>query len=211
MRKKTAARREALLTPALEVFREVGYDAASMSIIAARVGGSKATLYSYFSSKEELLLAAMHYSAQALGQNIMAFIGTTGDLKRQLERFAQSLLAVLNDENTLRLIRVAISASGQSQQISKRFFDLGTEVVWQKMSDFMAQQIAAGKLRDEDPHVLAIHLRSLCEMDLMCHLMRAQKLSTQKQIAEKASLIIELFLRCHGVDSNRTKTEITAL
>lgn len=210
MRIKTAARREAILTTALDVFREVGFEAASMSSIAARVGGSKATLYSYFSSKEELLLAAMHYSAQALGQNIMAFIGSSGDLKRQLERFAQSLLAVLNDEATLRLIRVAISASGQSQQIGKRFFDLGTEVVWQKMADFMAQQIAARKLRDEDPQIMAMHLRSLCEMDLMCHLMRAHKLSTQKQIAEKASLIIDLFLRCHGVDSNTTETGIKA-
>ncbi|MGE4126319.1 MAG: TetR/AcrR family transcriptional regulator [Pusillimonas sp.] len=198
MRKKTTARRDAILTTALEVFREVGYDAASMSIIAARIGGSKATLYNYFSSKEELLLAAMHYSAQELGQNIMAFIGCTGNLRRQLERFAQSLLSVLNDEDTLRLIRVAISVSGQSEHIGKRFFDLGTEAVWQKMANFMAQQVAAGKLRSENPEILAMHLRCLCDMDLMCNLMRAHKLSSQKEIEEKAKLIAELFLRTHG-------------
>ncbi|MFA5597970.1 MAG: TetR/AcrR family transcriptional regulator [Pusillimonas sp.] len=198
MRKKTTARRDAILTTALEVFREVGYDAASMSIIAARIGGSKATLYNYFSSKEELLLAAMHHSAQELGQNIMAFIGCTGNLRRQLERFAQSLLSVLNDEDTLRLIRVAISVSGQSEHIGKRFFDLGTEAVWQKMASFMAQQVAAGKLRSENPEILAMHLRCLCDMDLMCNLMRAHKLSSQKEIEEKAKLIAELFLRTHG-------------
>ncbi|MFA7623638.1 MAG: TetR/AcrR family transcriptional regulator [Pusillimonas sp.] len=200
MRKKTTARRDAILTTALEVFREVGYDAASMSIIAARIGGSKATLYNYFSSKEELLLAAMHHSAQELGQNIMAFIGCTGNLRRQLERFAQSLLSVLNDEDTLRLIRVAISVSGQSEHIGKRFFDLGTEAVWQKMASFMAQQVAAGKLRSENPEILAMHLRCLCDMDLMCNLMRAHKLSSQKEIEEKAKLIAELFLRTHGFD-----------
>ena len=199
MRIKTAARRDAILTTALEVFREVGFEAASMSMIAARIGGSKATLYNYFSSKEELLLAAMNQSAQALGQNIMAFIGSPGDLRRQLERFAQSLLSVLNDEETLRLIRVAISASGQSEHIGKRFFDLGTEAVWQKMANFMEQQIAAGKLRNEDPQVLAMHLRCLCDMDLMCNLMRAHKLATPKEINEKAALITDLFLRTHGV------------
>ena len=205
MRKKTTARRDAILTTALEVFREVGFDAASMSLIAARIGGSKATLYNYFSSKEELLLAAMHYSAQELGQNIMTFIGSPGDLRRQLERFAQSLLAVLNDENTLRLIRVAISVSGQSEHIGKHFFDLGTEAVWQKMADFMARQVAAGKLKPENPEVLAMHLRCLCDMDLMGNLMRAHKLSTQKEIGEKAKLITDLFLRTHGTaDSTGT-------
>ncbi|WJJ93660.1 TetR/AcrR family transcriptional regulator [Neopusillimonas aromaticivorans] len=190
------------MTTALEVFREVGFDAASMSLIAARIGGSKATLYNYFSSKEELLLAAMRYSAQELGQNIMTFIGSPGDLRRQLERFAQSLLAVLNDENTLRLIRVAISVSGQSEHIGKHFFDLGTEAVWQKMADFMARQVAAGKLKPENPEVLAMHLRCLCDMDLMCNLMRAHKLSTQKEIGEKAKLIADLFLRTHGASSS---------
>lgn len=207
MRKKTAERRDAILTTALEVFREMGYDAASMSIIAARIGGSKATLYNYFSSKEELLLAAMHYSAQELGQNIMAFIGCNGDLRRQLERFAQSLLTVLNDEDTLRLIRVAISVSGQSEHVGKRFFDLGTEAVWQKMADFMAQQIAAGQLHNENPEVLAMHLRCLCDMDLMCNLMRAHKLSSQKEIGDKAKLIAELFLRTHGVAAQTNRPQ----
>ena len=198
MRKKTSARREAILNTALEVFREAGFDGASMSLIAARVGGSKATLYNYFSSKEELLLAAMHHSAQALGENIMAFIGSPGDLRRQLERFAQSLLAVLADEDTLRLIRVAISVSSQSEHIGKRFFDLGTEAVWQKMADFMQQQINAGKLKPENPETLAMHLRCLCDMDLMANLMRAHKPSTQKQLSEKAELIADLFLRSHA-------------
>ena len=40
-----------------EVFFEQGYTAASMSTIAARLGGSKGTLYNYFKSKEELFEA----------------------------------------------------------------------------------------------------------------------------------------------------------
>lgn len=197
MRKKTEARRDAILTTALAVFRESGFEAASMSQIAARVGGSKATLYNYFSSKEELLLAAMHYSAEELGQNIMALIGSSGDLRRQLERFAESLLKVLADEETLQLIRVAISVSGHTQNISKRFFDLGTDVVWHKMASFMTQQIEAGRLKNEDPELLAMHLRCLCDMDLMGNLMGANKPTRQTDIERKAKLVADLFLRTH--------------
>jgi TetR/AcrR family transcriptional repressor of mexJK operon len=47
-------RREAILDVARSVFSEEGYAATSMSSIAARLGGSKGTLYNYFKSKEEL-------------------------------------------------------------------------------------------------------------------------------------------------------------
>src|SRR6202049_2358572 len=50
-------RREAILKVAREVFFEQGYSAASMSTIAARLGGSKGTLYNYFKNKEDLFEA----------------------------------------------------------------------------------------------------------------------------------------------------------
>ncbi|MFT3998253.1 MAG: helix-turn-helix domain-containing protein, partial [Asticcacaulis sp.] len=50
-------RREAILDVASRIFLEEGFDAASMSAIAARVGGSKGTLYNYFKNKEELFEA----------------------------------------------------------------------------------------------------------------------------------------------------------
>ena len=46
-----------------------GYGATSMSTIAARVGGSKATLYHYFKSKEELFDAFVRrFCARLQGQ-----------------------------------------------------------------------------------------------------------------------------------------------
>jgi AcrR family transcriptional regulator len=54
MKTKTESKRQAILTAAAEVFREVGFERASMSEIRARIGGSKATLYNYFPSKEKL-------------------------------------------------------------------------------------------------------------------------------------------------------------
>ena len=47
-------RRDAILDVAYECFVAEGYGSTSMSTIAARLGGSKGTLYNYFKSKEEL-------------------------------------------------------------------------------------------------------------------------------------------------------------
>jgi hypothetical protein len=51
MRTKSDERRQAILDVATQIFKDIGYERASMAAIAARVGGSKATLYSYFPRK----------------------------------------------------------------------------------------------------------------------------------------------------------------
>ena len=63
MRVKSEARRQAIIDVAKEAFCRQGFEATSMSEIASRVGGSKATLYNYFRSKEEIFIAVMESSA----------------------------------------------------------------------------------------------------------------------------------------------------
>ena len=56
-RKKTEARREAILDAALEEFAAKGYAGARMEDIARRAGGAKGTLYLHFGDKEGLFRA----------------------------------------------------------------------------------------------------------------------------------------------------------
>ena len=63
MRKKTEMKRKAILKVAHEVFCERGYEKTSMNEIAARLGGSKTTLYGYFSSKKLLFQEVMSAAA----------------------------------------------------------------------------------------------------------------------------------------------------
>jgi transcriptional regulator, TetR family len=63
MRVKSEARRQAIVDVAKEAFSQQGFENTSMSEIASRVGGSKATLYNYFSSKAEIFAAVMESSA----------------------------------------------------------------------------------------------------------------------------------------------------
>ena len=65
MRTKSPARRQAILDVAAQTFRELGYERTTMCEIRARVGGSKATLYSYFASKEELFFAVIAADVEA--------------------------------------------------------------------------------------------------------------------------------------------------
>ena len=60
-RKRDDSRDAAILDAALDVLTETGYDGMTMDAVADRARAGKATLYRRWSSKEELVLAAVHH------------------------------------------------------------------------------------------------------------------------------------------------------
>ena len=72
MRVKTEQKRREIIEVAKQVFRAKGFAAASMAEIAADVGGSKGTLYNYFTSKEALFAAVMIEMARELADPIFS-------------------------------------------------------------------------------------------------------------------------------------------
>lgn len=200
MRTKSEARRDAILAVALVVFREVGFDAASMSQIAARVGGSKATLYNYFSSKEELLLEAMLYSADKHATEVRQLLKQAGNLHSQLHRFVSSLLTLLDLPETIEVLRVAISVGGASD-IGRRFYDLAAHDVWIAIAEVLQEEIEKGTLRGGDADMMAMHLRCLCEGDMMRNLLGASVRSTPAQTQQKAQCIVDIFMKVYGTPS----------
>src|SRR5580700_4792842 len=107
MKTKTESKRQAILQAAAEVFREVGFDRASMSDIRARVGGSKATLYNYFPSKEKLFFEVMYQAKELeLGAITGALDPDADDLKQELLHFGQRILAVLYSPEAIAIRRL---------------------------------------------------------------------------------------------------------
>src|SRR5258707_14713183 len=63
---EAAARRQCLIDSAVGLAAEGGYDAVQMRDVAARAEVALGTLYRHYSSKDQLLLAAMAAQADAL-------------------------------------------------------------------------------------------------------------------------------------------------
>ena len=101
-------RRELILDVAQGVFLEEGFAKASMSVIAAKLGGSKGTLYNYFKSKEELFNA--YVERRCLWQDEIFSEPKAGETPREtLSRIARAYLRpapwLLLDEPTEGLDR----------------------------------------------------------------------------------------------------------
>jgi AcrR family transcriptional regulator len=67
---ETAARKQRLLAAATELAAEGGYDAVQMRDVASRAEVALGTLYRHYSSKDQLLLAALSAQATALRERL---------------------------------------------------------------------------------------------------------------------------------------------
>ena len=133
MKTKTEAKRQAILKAAAEIFREVGFERASMSEIRARIGGSKATLYNYFPSKEKLFFEVMSQATELeLGAITAALNPEAVDLKQELLHFGQRLLPTLYSPEAIAIRRLAIAELGHSN-IGKVVFE-GSGCRWRSRS-----------------------------------------------------------------------------
>jgi AcrR family transcriptional regulator len=167
MKTKTEAKRQAILQAAAEVFREVGFERASMSEIRSRIGGSKATLYNYFPSKEKLFFEVMYQAKELeLGAIAAALDPDAQDLKQELLHFGQKLLPALYSPETIAIRRLAIAESGHSD-IGKVVFEGSTAPMEKQVAEFLRKAMKRGALRSADAKIAAMQLLSLLESELL--------------------------------------------
>jgi len=167
MKTKTEAKRQAILKAAAEVFREVGFERASMSEIRSRIGGSKATLYNYFPSKEKLFFDVMYQAKELeLGAITAALDADAADVKQELVQFGQRLLPALYSPEAIAIRRLAIAESGNSD-IGRVVFEGSTVPIEKHVAEFLRKGMKRGVLRTADPKTAAIHLLSLFESELL--------------------------------------------
>ena len=163
MRVRTEDRRQAIVEVALEVFREVGFERASMALSSRRLGGSKGTLYGYFQSKEDLFETAMKSANEGPGDQIMHLLDPKkDDLTAVLTRFAKAYLGFVIGSEVLAITRTAI-AEGHNSALGPHLFEQGPARALEKMATYFSQVIGRGKLRAEPPTTLALHFKGLIE------------------------------------------------
>ena len=162
---RTEARRESIVAAASGLFQEMGYERASMNELAKRLGGSKATLYGYFPSKEALFVAVVRASSTShLSDAIEELRGEiTGlaALESMLLQFAERMLQVLtNDKSAIAVYRMVIAEAGNSE-VGELFRTAGPLEANAALAEVLARAMKRGELRKADPKLTAGQFTSL--------------------------------------------------
>jgi len=202
--KKSDFKRQAILDTAYRLFRAQGFDGTSMSGINTQVGGSKATLYSHFPSKEELFVECMMAGLENYMSDTLKHLDTScGDPEHALRNFGASVLAFICSPEQVEVRRLMIAEAARSGT-GKLFFDK-ISALRAQVSSFLAVCMTSGLLRRDDPDLAADHLGALLEAEilepLLLHVREAAP--DERETVLTARRAVAAFLRAYAPASRQ--------
>jgi len=199
MKVLTEARRTAIVEAASQLFQEFGFEGASMNELAARLQGSKATLYRYFPSKEALFGAVVRCRATSHLSEAVEEIQREPEVPLPiadvLVRFGERMLTVLtNDTCALAVYRMVVAEAGRSP-VGELFYEAGPRESVKALAILLKKAMARGEVRRADPHVMALHFLGLVtsETDLRLYQQNPPPLSA-RQITAMVERAVDMFL-----------------
>ena len=124
-RPRNPAKRAALLSAARALFLERGSATVTLDQVLARAGVSRATLYSNFGDKGELLAAVIAAEADRFLAEEWAQHTSDQPIEPTLIRFGDSLLAFIAEADTFAFERLIAQAALADPEHGTRFFAAG--------------------------------------------------------------------------------------
>jgi len=165
MRVRTEQKRRDIVRVAAELFEELGYDRTSMSLISQRLGGSKATLYGYFRSKEELLDAVLTYDVTEEADRLMGEFLSGKNLRQGLIKLGVAYMTRRLSPTPIANVRM-VATQPNGSEIGKHFYETVLGPAWKRLANRFSLMMDAGVLRRADPWIAAMQWKGLCEWDM---------------------------------------------
>jgi TetR/AcrR family transcriptional regulator, mexJK operon transcriptional repressor len=161
---RSMRKRRAIFEAATTAFLSNGYLGTSMDEIAALARVSKQTVYKHFADKErlfsEIVTAKVDEIADPNTDEVLK-LADTGDLERDLRRFARRQLRAVMDPRLLQLRRLVIGESGRFPQLGRLFYERGPERTIDALAAMFERLASRGALQLHDPRIAAAHFNWL--------------------------------------------------
>ncbi|WP_263358850.1 TetR/AcrR family transcriptional regulator [Acidicapsa ligni] len=158
-----------ILSAAAELFLQEGFDRASVASIAKLAGASKETLYSRFSTKEELFEAVIARKTDILLQQFSRVLVQKQSVESVLKMYGSNLLDFMLLPEMQRLNRTLISAAPQFPELAGKFWRLCPQREQDQLAEYLKLQVDCGALKLTDTAKGAELFFSLCLGQFLSH------------------------------------------
>ncbi|RJF77071.1 TetR/AcrR family transcriptional regulator [Rhodopseudomonas palustris] len=146
------SRRGAILQAAFDVFVEKGFESATTAEIVRRARTSKRTLYAFFASKQDILVALVRYGSQKMQPSpALPEPQDRAQFLAVLEQFGRGFLAEFLHPERTAMYRLAIAEAARGGGEVARELDVhGRQPVMRAMTRFFEQAAARGIVRSDE-------------------------------------------------------------
>lgn len=189
-------RRAKILKAAADLFLEYGYGETSVDAIVERSGGSKATLYNYFPTKEDLFHAVVD---EIVSNREEPALEAAGDLRTALKTFALQRMKVVFSSQHRQLLRLIVAERDRFPHIARMYYEHGPKRSHDLIVNYMGQLRDRGFLDIDNPEESAEFLIGM----LLHHWYLSQLYlqappPSEHAMRERAAHVVDRFLEAFG-------------
>jgi TetR/AcrR family transcriptional regulator, mexJK operon transcriptional repressor len=146
------ARLQRMLAAAAELFLRDGYDKTSIDAILVLSGGSKATLYAYFPTKEDLFRAVLD---SVMVNNGQPTLDIRRDVREMLTEFAVDRLHVIFSTHHRAVLRLIIAERERFPDLARLYHERGPQRSHKLLGEYLIALKDADLLDVDDPEEAA--------------------------------------------------------
>jgi len=192
-----SSKRRQILDGARKVFMELGFDGASMGVIARAAGVSKGTLYVYFTDKSRLFEAIVEEEKIEQVKTDFNF-DPERDLDTTLPEFGRAYISLLCRPGGGSAIRTVMAIAERMPDVGSRFY---TQVIAHTVDRFAAYLDARARLGElvmEDTQLAAWQFMQMCQATLFqAFIFQAKPAPSPEQIAKVVDSATEVFFAAY--------------
>lgn len=190
-----------ILRAAWKLFKEQGFGSTSMDAIAAEADVSKATLYAYFKSKEDLFARVVAREAEIHGGDAGAVVAVP-DIGRQLATMADLFSRLILSEDNVAMYRIIMSEGRNVPELGARFYAAGPAMLIDRLAECLESAMKQGVLRTAEPRLAAAQFIGLILGELQLRmLLRVGKPPSARARSSVVRDGVAVFLRAYGAGS----------
>ena len=191
------SKRRQILDGAREVFMELGFDGASMGVIARAAGVSKGTLYVYFTDKTALFEAIVEEETRTA---VLFRFDPDRDIATNLTGFGEAYIALVCRPGGGSAIRTVMAIAERMPDVGRRYYDRVLEGTINCLTTYLRGRVEAGQLAIDDCQLAASQFHLMCQATLFLpFIFQAEPAPSPERISKVVASAVRMFLANYGV------------
>ena len=197
-RNRAGTKRQQILDAARILFTSQGFGSTSMDAVAAEANVSKATLYAYFTSKEELF-GQVVASDRERYVHIPDTQEMNADIALVLNRLALELSGLILSTETVAIYRMIMSETQPNAALGAQFYHAGPALLLARIADCLEAAMKRGELRQAPTRTAAGQFIALILGELQLRaLLQVGRVAGARTRAVVAREGVAVFLRAYA-------------
>lgn len=193
-------RRSRYLETALELFIEHGYHGVTMDTVVAAAGGSKATIYRYFESKEALFSAIVDelqttLSATPAPQDVVDL-----PLEDGLRILGRATANAALSARAIVLLRLAAGEHNRFPELARLLFELAPGRSYERFATFLDAKRDRGEVAVDDLQIASEQFLAGLVGHLQLRMLLGVDEPSPQDVDRRVEAAVRMFLRTYAPD-----------